>query len=901
MTSSITAEVVNVLPILIIDKEGSIGIALYAKLKDHLQTVLVGGKEPTEAKNLLFLPFGKELPAIPHDPYSHIFFIPSSVKELEELLPQLITKAEADSAKILLLIPQKIQSQVSSKYHLLASKIITIIVLGDLFGKIKRNVQEDKVEEMLLKAKEQGRLHLPNMGLNALYPIAFSDMIREVLRVAFALPNTKKIYFAGKKEFVTELMLAHSLQKINPLLRIDFYESSQEKNREFPLNASALLPENYSVIEEIESYYKSLPESANANFYGEDKKGHIIETKKSLFTLKINIKRFSLLLAIFIVSILLLPIVVLAITGGGSYAAIKWTVADLEKGNIPQSESNAQLAQNLLSAAQKAQTIVSLEMGVLHQQKIVDIFAEKIQTGKQIASSLFLGATTIQDVKDILKGQKKISAEDLAKVINNGKEVVLQLEKVKGEGALSAKDEEKFSQIVSFAPFFNVLDSIPNLVGMQQQKTYLVLFQNNTELRPGGGFIGSYGLLTLNHASVINFTIHDVYDADGQLKGHIEPPFAIRRYLPSVHLYLRDSNFDVDFTKNAYMAAFLLQQETGQQVDGVIGIDLSFVQNLVKGLGSVYVPDYNETVTAQNMFLLTENHAEKNFFPGSTQKKDFLRSLFIAIQNKLSEKNSIGITFINQLIESIQQKHMLFAFSNASTQELFTANNLSSSLWDARKNEENTVNDFLGINEANLGVDKVNYWITREVSQSVNIADSGVVSGSVTLKIANTSKGTWPAGEYKSYLRFILPEGAALKKIIINGQEQVIVPAVTDFLVYEKKGFIPPVGLEVEKTEENGKTLYGFLVITNPLTTRSITIDYDYAQKIDTSKPVFGYSFAYFKQPGTDSYPFTFSLTYPPSFKLLSGPSFITTSETNANFLTTMAKDTSFIMKFSKK
>ena len=117
----------------------------------------------------------------------------------------------------------------------------------------------------------------------------------------------------------------------------------------------------------------------------------------------------------------------------------------------------------------------------------------------------------------------------------------------------------------------------------------------------------------------------------------------------------------------------------------------------------------------------------------------------------------------------------------------------------------------------------------------------------------------------------------------------------------KKKGFIPPVGLEVEKTEENGKTLYGFLVITNPLTTRSITIDYDYAQKIDTSKPVFGYSFAYFKQPGTDSYPFTFSLTYPPSFKLLSGPSFITTSETNANFLTTMAKDTSFIMKFSKK
>jgi len=47
------------------------------------------------------------------------------------------------------------------------------------------------------------------------------------------------------------------------------------------------------------------------------------------------------------------------------------------------------------------------------------------------------------------------------------------------------------------------------------------------ELRPGGGFIGSYAILSVDKGKITNFKIYDVYDADGQLKNHIEPPFAI--------------------------------------------------------------------------------------------------------------------------------------------------------------------------------------------------------------------------------------------------------------------------------------------------------------------------------------------------------------------------------------
>ena len=170
----------------------------------------------------------------------------------------------------------------------------------------------------------------------------------------------------------------------------------------------------------------------------------------------------------------------------------------------------------------------------------------------------------------------------------------------------------------------STIDFWPDMFGFNGSKTYLVLFQNNMELRPGGGFIGSYAILNLSKGKIGSFKIYDVYDADGQLKGHVEPPYPIRRYLPSIHWYLRDSNFNVDFSKGAVASAVFLNSEMQQAVDGVIGVDLSFVKNLLSVVGPVEVADYNQTVNADNFFQVAKAHAEDNFFPGSTQKKDFL-------------------------------------------------------------------------------------------------------------------------------------------------------------------------------------------------------------------------------------------------------------------------------------
>src|SRR5207249_1835453 len=101
--------------------------------------------------------------------------------------------------------------------------------------------------------------------------------------------------------------------------------------------------------------------------------------------------------------------------------------------------------------------------------------------------------------------------------------------------------------------------------------------------------------------------------------------------------------------------------------------------------------------------------------------------------------------------------------------------------------------DFLGVSEANLGVNKANYFIKREVHQDVTIEDNGTVKSQVTLVYINKSD-SWPGGDYKNYLRLIVPLGSQLESISIDGVVQTITPAVTDPFLFEGKNFSPPKG-----------------------------------------------------------------------------------------------------------
>ena len=886
----VTSEKKDENPILIIDRNGIIGSALIERLKEESLIVFVSQKQPLVLENVVFIPFLKKIPTIPNNTYSHIFIIDDETNIFKDSLSSFIKKAQSDRAVLIFLTHlAKINNQQISEITNYYEKA-KVIIYGDVFCRDIIYDTKFEINKFIYQSEKYGKIDIPGDGTRISYPVFLEDVVNGIFEAVFGEGESRNFFYLFPKHGVTLISLAHMLQKTNPALSIDFIKEKKpdQKNYVFSQEALYLLEDNYLLEERIKEIHikEKQPQeliSANSNRY-KQKSGILLPFFWLVFCL---------------IFFLILPLLT---TLGSSFLglqSLKSAKAQLEKGDFAGAEKSVYFANSSFSFAQNTSGILVSESQFFGQQDLTNKLIGDIETGKNVSTAGVYLLNAYKSLTDGFTGGVNPSG-NFSNASNYLKNAIVIFEKEKAQGQNFSDITSKIDPLINFVS--NTIDVWPDLLGFNGKKTYLVLFQNNMELRPGGGFIGSYGLLTLDKGKITDFAIHDVYDADGQLKGHVEPPFAIRRYLKSVHWYMRDSNFNVDYINDAAEAARFLNLEKNQMVNGVIGVDVSFVKNILSAMGQVYVPEYNENVTADNLFQLTESHAEKNFFPGSTQKKDFLRLLLQSMQSNITGKKNVSYLSIAQAIgNSISQKHVLFAFDNSSIQNLFTVNGWSSSLWDDRKENKNLVNDYFGISEANLGINKANYFIKRSVSQVVNIDDNGGVSSSITVAYKNTNtNGIWPGGDYKNYLRFILPQGAQLTGIKINGQAQATVDAITDPQIYENKNFSQPSKLEIEKYDQNGKTIYGFLTNIPVNSLQTITFNYTLSGQVLVSSPVLNYDLRVFKQPGTDEYPFDFSITYPTGFRVVSASDGVDNNG-RVVYSGTLNSDKNVLINFAKK
>lgn len=414
----------------------------------------------------------------------------------------------------------------------------------------------------------------------------------------------------------------------------------------------------------------------------------------------------------------------------------------------------------------------------------------------------------------------------------------------------------------------SLLPLASSVVKSTESKTYLVLFQNNLELRPTGGFIGSYGLLTINNGLVKDFKIYDVYQADGQLKGHVEPPSAIRKYLNQPNWYMRDSNWDPDFAVSADRAMWFLEKETGERVDGVIGMNLFFIEKLLDITGPLKLADFSdEEITSDNFIQKASDAHDEMFFPGSTAKKDFLTSVANTIFVKLSNKNDVSwISLANVLYQAFEEKQIVFFDKNADLEKQFesrgwagrisavTCSDLITSL-DSDLKTSSCIPDYLALVEANLGVNKVNSFITKTVTITKKLdADKKLVS-SVILSYDNKASGNGDQkSTYVNYLRILIPRSSIVNAMSVNG-------VTIDEKQMDRESY------------GSDKLSIGFLL--RLAASNKAIIKLDYSSPLSFPENMGGYQLLFQKQGGDAISPLIFSFVYPNSslnFKSLNFP-----------------------------
>jgi hypothetical protein len=252
----------------------------------------------------------------------------------------------------------------------------------------------------------------------------------------------------------------------------------------------------------------------------------------------------------------------------------------------------------------------------------------------------------------------------------------------------------------------------------------------------------------------------------------VEPPAPIKKYLNLPSFFLRDSNFSPDNWENYQKAKFFLEKSVAwKDFVGEVVLTTTAVQKILGAFDSIYLPDFKEKITKDNFYLKTQFYVEKDFFPGSIQKKSFLNSLVRNLMIDLPQASIKNLSL--NLFSLLEEKQMVLSFDDENLQKIIE--NLG---WAGRlakpvclsSIDQNCLIDFLFPYEANLGANKANFFINRHFDLKIDIDTSGKITNNFRVLFKNSASSNLFLGEtYRNYFQLLIPKNTTLKTVKKDG------------------------------------------------------------------------------------------------------------------------------------
>lgn len=422
---------------------------------------------------------------------------------------------------------------------------------------------------------------------------------------------------------------------------------------------------------------------------------------------------------------------------------------------------------------------------------------------------------------------------------------------------------------------------LPQITAIGEKKSYLILFQNNLELRAAGGFISTYGKITFENGRIVEIKVDDIYNIDRELKEIIEPPPDFKSDMGINKLFLQDSNFEPDYPTSAREAEFLYKKESTETVNGVIALDLSGSAKLLEAVGGLELAEFGGYVNGNNLLEQAIVHAAQANFPPEQQKKSYLTSLQTQLFNKLfylSNQNWPAI--IAAVSESLEQKHLMIYLSDQQILSYLTTENWAGILPRGVVTPQGEALDFLAAVESNMGANNANYYLERKYQLDTQIDKDGGVTHKLTIHYKNNSPSdAFPAGVYKNRFKIYVPLGSRLTKVIFG--EADITGKFSTFSDY-------------------GRTGYSTLLLLYPKEQKNLVLTYNLPKPLQFNEEKVYYRLDVIKQAGTNSDSFDWNLTFPKNYSAESfQPSKNAPQEINIS--TDLQRDRSFAVNFAQK
>ena len=404
--------------------------------------------------------------------------------------------------------------------------------------------------------------------------------------------------------------------------------------------------------------------------------------------------------------------------------------------------------------------------------------------------------------------------------------------------------------------FSTHVDIILKLLGHNQSRKYLLLFQNNRELRATGGFIGTYGLFDMDEGKIDNLKIEGPYNIDGQLVDKIKAPEAMR--LIQTRLYMRDANWFLDFPTSAEKTMIMHEKAGGPTVDGVVAFTASVFEDLLKITGPIEMSEYGITVTSENFFNEAQREVEIDYDKELNEPKKFIVDMFPKFFEKIAnvEKDKWS-EVLNAFMESFYEKDILVYFSDEELESL-----IQDFGWGGEV--KSTESDYLSLVVSNVGGGKTDHITDQKIDYYSEIQPDGSVVNIVKIKRKHNGNKNdfWTSVKNMSYLRLYVPKGSILVDAFGFDSQfyNVLMPvdgeAINDSQIkeIEDSTIIHEPSL-TRITEESGKTVFGNFSGLEVGEEKEIVLKYKLPFKINLrNNYVEKHSLLVQKQPGTASY-----------------------------------------------
>ncbi|MEM4214336.1 MAG: DUF4012 domain-containing protein [Candidatus Methanomethylicaceae archaeon] len=459
----------------------------------------------------------------------------------------------------------------------------------------------------------------------------------------------------------------------------------------------------------------------------------------------------------------------------------------------------------------------------------------------------------------------------------------------------------------------------PRLLGAvgNGPQRYLILLQNEDELRPTGGFITAVGQIVLENGNVIILNFESSDGVDDLNKPYPASPWQLRRYMRSEIFLLRDANWFVDFPTTVKWVKFLYSYTRPGPISGVITMDQYALAEILRVLGTVQVE--GKTISADNVLEYLRSEREVLLLVQQTaqagqhrveriERKGFIGDLAHPLMKKIVSFREYNVPdLLNVLLSLLDEKHILLYFEDPEMQSFVSQHH-----WDGavRPPEKS---DFLMVIDTNVGFNKTNLLVKRTITYQVDLRDVEHPVAHLNISYTNhtpipiecyqipSSVGiyvkqpnSYPMYDcYWNYLRVYVAENsellAATPREIPAGRtlDEMPVPAQIDLLGNDG---IP------------GVTAFGGLLVISPGETFDMRFDFRLPRDIVHlfSPGEWEYHLFVQKQPGTFNVPFYFKLILPEGAEILSSsPSSIKTDNDSLFLASTLNKDLYLTVHFS--